>query len=215
MNVPRCCTDVKCTSAAKTAKELLSKMEQIQTQLHNEVILWKLRCVRGICSEESRRNLYELLQQFSVFNGMLDTVIECEMKFVNETRLKEGENGEASKAETLNGRDASSESRVERNDKTTHVQARKTRRSKEKAMEKRRIFFAKVQERNVSLLSVVLKEVEECRWITETTCTGHELSERFSVRLEETGMTSLCVLEESMEEQKPEGQQKETMVVLS
>lgn len=186
-------------------------MEQIQTQLHNEVVLWKLRYVRRICFEESRRNLYELLRQFSIFNGMLETVIECEMKFVNETRLREEEDREALKAETLNVRDASlSEGRVEGDDETTHVEATKTRRatSKEKALQKRRIFLAKVQERNVSLLSVVLKEVEECRWITETTpSTGHELSE--------TGMASLCVLEESMEEPKPEGQKKETMVVLS
>ena len=69
-------------------------MTQIETQLQNEVVLWKLRFIRGICIEVSRQKFYELFGQYTTFNGMLDTVIECEKSIAmrlkqNTTKMKE------------------------------------------------------------------------------------------------------------------------------
>ncbi|KAJ7376258.1 hypothetical protein OS493_035920 [Desmophyllum pertusum] len=143
-NGSRCCTDVKCTSLAKTAKELLTKMEQIQTQLHNEVILWKLRLIRGICNIESRQTFYELLRKFNSFHEMLDAIIENERKYQDAMEPKEKED-ETTDVEAVN---VSSETPSEED---------------KKALKKRVKFFTKVHERNVKLLFVVLNEVAECR----------------------------------------------------
>ena len=222
MDAPRCCNDVKCTSAAKTAKELLTKMEQIETQLHNEVILWKLRFIRGICTEESRRNFYELLGQFTTFNGMLDTVIECEIKYCNATGAKHNED-EVTTTTTTNEasepRNVSlSQGKTKQQGETADIEAgqfKSTANVEVKALAKRKRFFSKVQERNVKLLSVVLSKVDECRSMVEITCNGQELSENFTGTLEGNGIKSLSILEESIEEQQPEFRKKETVVLLT
>lgn len=155
-------------------------MEQIQTQLHNEVILWKLRFIRGICSAESRQNFYELLRKFNSFHEMLDAIIENERKFLDAIEPKQNDvedaDVEAAKAsnETL---------------------------SKEKKALKRRVrFFTKVHERNVKLLFIVLNEVAECRAMVNSS-DEHECEDSFELEMEETGSYRfLTVLKESNEE---------------
>ena len=209
---------MKCTSAAKTAKELLTNMEQIETQLHNEVILWKLRFIRGICTEESRRNFYELLGQFTTFNGMLDTVIGCETKYCNATGAKHNDDEvTATASEASEHRNVSqSQGRAKQQGETADIgQFKSTANAETKALAKRKRFFSKVQERNVKLLSVVLSKVDECRSMVEITCNGQELSENFTGTLEGNGVKSLSILEESIEEQQPEFRKKETVVLLT
>ena len=186
-------------------------MEQIQTQLHNEVILWKLRFIRGICTQESRQNFYELLRQFTTFHGMLDTVIDCETKYLDVMQTRPGEGEEIAAKVPSN---ATSENTAKQSGQTTDIEAKESSSvaSDEKAFKRRRKFFAKVHERNVKLLYVVLNEVDECRSMVETNWNGHELSENFNLTLEVTGMKSLSVLEESNEEQQPEVRQQESAV---
>lgn len=153
-------------------------MEQIQTQLHNEVILWKLRFIRGICSAESRQNFYELLRKFNSFHEMLDAIIENERKFLDaiEPRLNEAENADVEAAKASNETP-----------------------SKEKKALKRRVrFFTKVHERNVKILFIVLNEVAECRAMVNST-DGHECADSFALEMEKTG-GFLSVLKESNEE---------------
>ena len=195
-------------------------MEQIETQLHNEVILWKLRFIRGICTEESRRNFYELLGQFTTFNGMLDTVIECETKYCNATGAKHNEDEvTATTSEASEPRNVSlSQGKAKQQGETADIEAgqfKSTANAEAKALAKRKRFFAKVQERNVKLLSVVLSKVDECRSMVEITCNGQELSENFTGTLEGNGVKSLSILEESIEEQQPEFRKKETVVLLT
>ena len=217
MDVPRCCTNLKCTSAAKTARELLTKMEQIQTQLHNEVILWKLRFIRGICTEDSRQNFYELLRQFTTFHAMLDTVIECETKYFDAMQANHREDEVGAKVEAKESRNVHRENKAKQNGETADMEVKTPRFTacEEKALMKRNKFFAQVHERNVKLLFVVLNEVDECRSLVETRCTGHEMSEDVMVAMEGTGSKSLSVLDESIEEQQPEVRQQETVVLLS
>lgn len=219
MDAPRCCNDIKCTSAAKTAKELLTRMEQIETQLHNEVILWKLRFIRGICTEESRKIFYELLGQFTTFNGMLDTVIECETKYCNATGAKHNEDEVTTTSEASGLRNVSlSQGRAKQQGETADIETehfKGTANTEAKALAKRKRFFAKVQERNVKLLSVVLGKVDECRSMVEITCNGQELSDNFTGTLEGNGIKSLSILEESIKEQQPEVRKKETVVLLT
>ncbi|KAL9987746.1 hypothetical protein ACROYT_G002100 [Oculina patagonica] len=176
-NGSRCCTDVTCTSLVKTAKELLTRMEQIQTQLHNEVILWKLRFIRGICSTESRQNFYELLRKFNSFHEMLDAIIENEIKYLNaiDPEQEAGENADVEAAKAL----------------------KKTPSEDKKALKRRAKFFTKVHERNVKLLFVVLNEVAECRSMVDSN--SHECSDSLTLEMEETGRF-LSVLKESNEE---------------
>ncbi|XP_068694008.1 uncharacterized protein [Montipora foliosa] len=211
--VPRCCTDLKCTSAASVAKELLTKMEQIQTQLHNEVVLWKLRFVRGICNEESRQQLYILLKQFSVLNGMLNTIIENETEYVSVSYDHGEECTEIKELEGLWSKSVAeqkNDSAVIKPDKPEWCATKN-----EKAFNKRKIFFAKVQDRTVKMLSSVLKQVDECRSIVETTCNEHELSENFALTPDNAGITSLSIFENSVKDQRVHGQKKETIVVVT
>ena len=177
-------------------------MEQIQTQLQNEVILWKLRFIRGICTEGNRKHFYELLRQFITFNEMLNTVIECEKKYLDEMQPKQSENAGSAKVQTKETKNALYENKVNPNKEIADVETQKPRgtASKEKALQKRRTFFAKVHERNVKLLLLALNEVDECRSMITTTSNDQELS----LGQRETSIKSLCVLEESNEEQQPE-----------
>lgn len=216
--VPRCCTDLKCTSPASIAKERLTKREQSQTQLHNEVVLWKLRFVRGICNEESRQQLYILLKQFSVLNGMLNTIIESETEYVSVTEEKESyDHGEeCTEIKELEG--LWSKSVAEQKNDSAVIKPDKTERcatKNEKAFNKRKIFFAKVQDRTVKMLSSVLKQVDECRSIIETTCNEHELSENFASMPDNAGVKSLSIFENSVKDQRVHGQKKETIVVVT
>ena len=194
-------------------------MTQIETQLHNEVVLWKLRFIRGICTEESRQNFYALLGQFTTFNGMLDTVIECETKYCNATGAKHNEDEGTAAIEADEPKNASMGQRREKQQgETANVEAglfKGTANVEAKALAKRKRFFAKVQERNVKLLSVVLNEVDECRSMVEITCNGQKLSENVTGMLEGSEMKSLSILEESIEEQQPEFRKKETAVLLN
>lgn len=191
-------------------------MEQIQTQLHNEVVLWKLRLVRGICTEESRQQFYFLLEQFSVLSEMLDTVIESERKNFTNTNDKEiQERGEifTEKKERGNLFDdsKSNETRVieiakcGENNSTT---------ANDKALHKRKRFFAKVQDRNVKLLSFVLNEVEECRSIVEVN--DKSVSEKSTLTLDDnSALKPTSVSDEPITDQRVRGQAKETIVVLT
>lgn len=153
-------------------------MEQIQTQLHNEVILWKLRFIRGICSSESRQNFYELLRKFNSFHEMLDAIIENERKFLDaiEPKQNEDQNPDVEAAKASN----------------------ETPSEDKKALKRRVRFFTKVHERNVKLLFIVLNEVAECRALVNST-DSHECSDGFALEMEETGRL-LTVLKESNEE---------------
>lgn len=153
-------------------------MEQIQTQLHNEVILWKLRFIRGICSAESRQNFYELLRKFNSFHEMLDAIIENERKFLDaiEPRQNEAENADVEAAKASN----------------------ETPSKERKALQRRVRFFTKVHERNVKILFIVLNEVAECRAMVNST-DSHECAASFALEMEKTG-GFLSVLKESNEE---------------
>lgn len=177
-NGTRCCTDVTCTSLVKTAKELLTKMEQIQTQLHDEVLLWKLRFIRGICSAESRQHFYELLRKFNMFHDMLDAIIENERKYIDAMEPKQN------------------------TDKNTDIEAaiqwNGTKSEEKRALKRRVKFFSKVHERNVKLLFIVLNEVAECRSLVEPSH-EHQCLESFPLEVEEHG-GFLSVVKESNEE---------------
>lgn len=175
----RCCTDVTCTGLVKTAKELLTKMEQIQTQLHNEAVLWKLRFIRGICSMDSRQNFYELLRKFNSLHEMLDAIIENESKYLDAMKLKQNADENSDDVESAK---ASNE----------------TPREGKKALKRRVKFFTKLHERNVKLLFVVLNEVAECRSMVNSS-NGHGCSDSLTLEIEETG-GFLSVLKESNEE---------------
>ena len=187
---------MKCASLARTARELLSKMEQIQTQLHNEVVLWKLRYIRGICTTESRQNFYELLGKFNSFHEMLDAIIENEKKYIEamEPEQKgEGEEG-GHKSETI--------------DAEPSVVLIEKSGTEKKALRRRIKFFTKVHERNVKLLFLVVNEVAECRSMVDTSCiNGQELSDSFASEITETGRF-LSVLEESHDEELIEASSK-------
>ncbi|XP_022794327.1 uncharacterized protein LOC111333072 [Stylophora pistillata] len=186
-NGSRCCADVKCTSLARTAKELLSKMEQIQTQLHNEVVLWKLRYIRGICTTESRQNFYELLGKFNSSHEMLDAIIENEKKYIEALEPEQKGDYEGHKSETIDV-----EPSVVLIEKSGTVK---------NALRRRIKFFTKVHERNVKLLFLVVNEVAECRSMVDTSCiNGQELSDSFASEITETGRF-LSVLEESNDEE--------------
>ena len=188
---------MKCASLARTARELLSKMEQIQTQLHNEVVLWKLRYIRGICTTESRQNFYELLGKFNSFHEMLDAIIENEKKYIEamEPEQKgEEEEGGGHKSETI--------------DAEPSVVLIEKSGTEKKALWRRIKFFTKVHERNVKLLFLVVNEVAECRSMVDTSCiNGQELSDSFASEITETGRF-LSVLEESHDEELIEASSK-------
>ena len=175
-------------------------MEGIQTQLQNEVILWKLRLFRGICTEESRKHFYELLHQFTTLNGMLDSLIDGEVKYLEEVDQK------LPKIEA-----AATEQLVEETETTRHQSRCKEaavvnsselkRKTQEKNLRRRKKFFSKIHERSVKLLTVVLNEVNECRSMIEiTSAKAHEVSLNCKMAQNRTENTSLCVLEESLEE---------------
>lgn len=153
-------------------------MEQIQTQLHNEVILWKLRFIRGICNAESRQNFYELLRKFNSFHEMLDAIIENERKFLDAIEPKQNE--------------------VENADVEAAKASNETLSKDKKALKRRVRFFTKVHERNVKLLFIVLNEVAECRAMVNSS-DGDECADTFALEMEETGRF-LTVLKESNEE---------------
>ena len=173
-------------------------MEGIQTQLQNEVILWKLRLFRGICTEESRKHFYELLHQFTTLNGMLDSLIDGEVKYLEEVDQK------LPKIEA-----AATEQLAEETETTRHhsrykeaavVNASELKRQKtqEKHLRRRKKFFSKIHERSVKLLTVVLNE---CRSMIEiTSAKAHEVSLNCKMAQNRTENTSLCVLEESLKE---------------
>ena len=177
-------------------------MEGIQTQLQNEVILWKLRLFRGICTEESRKHFYELLHQFTTLNGMLDSLIDSEVKYLEEVDQK------LPKIEA-----AATEQLAEETETTRHqsrykeaavVNASELKRQKtqEKHLRRRKKFFSKIHERSVKLLTVVLNEVNECRSMIEiTSAKAHDsVSLNCKMAQNRTENTSLCVLEESLKE---------------
>ena len=177
-------------------------MEGIQTQLQNEVILWKLRLFRGICTEESRKHFYELLHQFTTLNGMLDSLIDGEVKYLEEVDQK------LPKIEA-----AATEQLAEETETTRHqsrykeaavVNASELKRQKtqEKHLRRRKKFFSKIHERSVKLLTVVLNEVNECRSMIEiTSAKAHDsVSLNCKMAQNRTENTSLCVLEESLKE---------------
>lgn len=193
-------------------------MEQIQTQLHNEVALWKLRFVRGICTEESRQQFYFLLEQFSIMSEMLDTVIESESKiFINTNDKEIQERGEIftdTKELAMRNQFDDSKSNETRVIEGAECGQNSITTANDKALLKRRRFFAKVQDRNVKLLSFVLKEVAECRSIVEAN--DHGVAENSTSTFDHNSvLKSTSDSFEPITDQHVQGLAKETIVVVT
>ena len=176
-------------------------MEGMQTQLQNEVILWKLRLIRGICTEESRKYFYELLHQFTTLNGMLDSLIDGEVKYLEEVEQKLQKNEEAATEQLAEETETTPHQNRYKEAAMVNASELKRQETQERRLRRRKKFFSKIHERSVKLLTVVLNEVNECRLMIETTSANvHEVCLNCEMAQKRTENTSLGVLEESLEE---------------
>ena len=149
---------------------------------------------------------------------MLDTVIESESKiFINTNDKEIQERGEIftdTKELAMRNQFDDSKSNETRVIEGAECGQNSITTANDKALLKRRRFFAKVQDRNVKLLSFVLKEVAECRSIVEAN--DHGVAENSTSTFDHNSvLKSTSDSFEPITDQHVQGLAKETIVVVT
>lgn len=142
-------TSLSFEEVVKKIRTLQRKKEATQIALHNEVIQWRLKDLRGSCDRGDRDRAYELIKEFVTLHEKLDEVLDREKAEIDRL-VAEHETSKRYNDDSKRGM-VSEEADIEL----------------DPMLLRRKNYFGKFNERHVKVLLFVLGEIQECRRMVE------------------------------------------------